>query len=348
MARLESEGKAGFYPTPVEEMELILKRLSYSTEGIVSLLDPCCGKGDALKQWKNDATEKGSFAKSYGIEIEKSRAREAKLKNDYVLNCGYEEAKMSHGAFSAIYLNPPFNSINGERQEKIFLNEITNDYLQTGELLILNIPQYILRDCGKIIASRFKNIKIYRFTDKNYYQFKQVIVFGIRRKGIRTIKEKEYQIEMEKELYNLSFLGQDAIPSLAIEDWHEVKYFIPTQTKKVKIFESMKIEKEDILNSMRETSFFHRIQSKINNSSINGGKKITPAATLKKTHIAAAIASGALPEEMSDHLLVGVTKRVKEEKTEIDYQSGKEKEVTTFKPKSFVRVFSSKGIFNLK
>jgi len=35
---------------------------------------------------------------------------------------------------------------------------------------------------------------------------------------------------------------------------------------------------------------------------------------LKIAHIATAIASGTLPEDMGDHLLVGVSKRVQEQK----------------------------------
>lgn len=349
MARLESTSKAGFYPTPPIEMEYLLKRLSVVSGNQVTLLDPCCGKGEALKQWKEYVLSIGGQALSYGIELEKSRAAEAKKQTDYVENCGYEECRMSYDAFSAMYLNPPFDNGNGERLEVTFLRDLTENYLQAGGVLIFNLPQYVLRDCAKLLASRFTNIKVYRFTDENYDTYKQIIVYAVRRrKGIRSEADRLYQQKMEKELFNLSFLGKDAVPTLDAADWHEVQYVIPRNNKDVQLFQSMKVEPEDILQSLQQGSFFAKVESKITDLSITSGRKISPATTLKTTHVATAIASGALPEEMGDHLLVGVTKRIAEKRTQMDVKSGKELEVTTLKPKSIVRVFSEKGIFDLK
>ncbi|GIN41546.1 DUF6094 domain-containing protein [Heyndrickxia oleronia] len=234
MARLESEAKGGFYPTPSEEMDLILKRLSCVPGESITLLDPCCGKGAALKQWKDDLTSKGAITTSFGIEIEKSRAEIAEKVIDHVAKCGYEETRMSHDAFSAMYLNPPFMQMNGERMENTFLRDLTGDYLQPGGVLIFNLPQYVLKDCAKILASRFVNIKVYRFTDANYDTYKQVIVYAKRRrKGLRSEKERRYQQNIEKELVNFSYLGKHAIPSLDVADWETCSYEIPSNEKPV-------------------------------------------------------------------------------------------------------------------
>ncbi|WP_019156907.1 DUF6094 domain-containing protein [Robertmurraya massiliosenegalensis] len=350
MARIESEAKGGFYPTSTEEMDLILKRLSCKKGESITLLDPCCGKGLALKQWKEDMTAKGANPTSYGIEIEKSRGAHAESINDHVAKCGYEETRMSHDAFSAMYLNPPFMHMNGERMELTFLRDLTSDYLQSGGVLIFNLPQYILKDVAKILASRFVDIKVYRFTDANYDSYKQVIVYGVRRrKGLRSEKERQYQVAIEKELYNFSFLGKEALPSLDIADWDMNFYTIPKNEKPVALFQSMKVEEDDILLSLQSANkFYEKVADKIKDLNITTGKQINPAMPLKITHIATAIASGTLPENMGDHLLVGVSKRVQEQKVQINPKSGKEEEVTTFKPKSIVRVFSEKGIFNLK
>lgn len=350
MARLESEAKGGFYPTPTEEMELVLKRLACTSGESITLLDPCCGKGTALKQWQEDMKAKGSNPTSYGIEIEKSRGNFAETIIDYVAKCGYEETRMSHDAFSAMYLNPPFMQINGERMELTFLRDLTSDYLQAGGVFIFNLPQYVLKDVAKILASRFVDIKVYRFTDANYDVYKQVIVYAVRRrKGLRSEKERIYQQQIEKELYNLSFLGKDALPTLDTADWDMNFYTIPKNEKPVALFQSMKVEEEDILRSLQSSNkFYEKVEEKIKDLNITTGKAINPAMPLKITHIATAIASGTLPENMGDHLLVGVSKRVQEQKMQVNPKSGKEEEITTFKPKSIVRIFSEKGIFNLK
>src|SRR5690625_3844397 len=113
MARLESEAKAGYYPTPPEEMEYILKRLRIEKGKKINLLDHCCGEGLALRQWQVDMNSKEAISTSYGIEIEKSRAEKARNIIDHLERCGYEEMRISHNSMSAIYLNPPFMFMNG-------------------------------------------------------------------------------------------------------------------------------------------------------------------------------------------------------------------------------------------
>ncbi|MDX8367700.1 DUF6094 domain-containing protein [Cytobacillus sp. IB215665] len=350
MARLESEGRGGFYPTPPEEMQLILKRLTCDQGDKISLLDPCAGKGAALADWKTHMQSLGAQATNYGIEIEKSRAGIAEKHVDHLLKCGYEETRISHDAFSAIYLNPPFMQIKSERAEVTFLKDLTQDYLQPGGVLIFNIPQYVLRDAAKILASRFNNIRVYRFTDENYDTYKQVIVYAVRRRrGLRSGEERIYQQKIEKELYNRSFLGKDAFPTLDSNDYSEIEYKIPSQQKEVELFQSTIVEIEDIIKSEEQSIFNFKVEQKISDLILTSEQKqIRPALPLKYTHMATAIASGVLPETMGTHLLVGVTKRVTEKKEQLNPKNGKTQEVTTSKPKSIVRVFSDKGIFNLK
>lgn len=350
MARLESEGKGGYYPTPPEEMKLILKRVSIPKGKEVTIFDPCCGKGHAINQWQKDLIKKGAqAAHSYGIELEKSRATEAKRHVDHVLNCGYEESRLSHEAFSAMYLNPPFMRVGGDRLEYVFLRDLTAEYLGEGSLFIFNLPQHVLKDCARILGSRFTDLKVYRFSDANYDNYKQVIVYGYRRaKGLRSLKEREYQQAITKKLENIASRGKDALPSLDTPDWDEVQYNITVQAQSVDIFTSTRVDLDDILHSQQESDFNENVEKKLFDLSMLNGGKITPAMPLKITHVATAIASGSLPEGMGDHLLVGVTQQVKEEKVQINPRSGKEEEVTTLRPKSTVRIFSEKGIFNLK
>ena len=353
MARLESEGKGGYYPTPPEEMELIVKGLKAYKGESITLLDPCAGEGDALQLMAKRLEEAyGCHTTTYGIELEKSRAKRAEQKLDHVLDCGYEETRMSHESFSAMYLNPPFAQLKGKRLEEIFLKDLTGDYLPAGGTLIMNIPQYVIRDVASTLASRFIDIRVFRFTDQNgnYDRYKQVIIYAKRRqKGLRSTQERLYRERIEKELVNFSFLGKDALTPLNKIEGISVSYSIEKAPKAVELFQSMKVEPTEVIASQISSGHFDKVMQKMSSLEITSTtRNIRPALPLKYTHIAAAISAGALPEGMGSHMLVGVTKRIQEEKKAINPKNGKEQEITTFKPKSIVRVFSKQGIFNLK
>lgn len=344
MARLESEAKGGYYPTPSKEMAHILKRVTADEGARVTLLDPCAGKGEALRQAQNHLYEIGADPVSYGIEIEKTRAEEAKKILDHVIGCGYEDARMSHSAFSFLYLNPPFMSMSGgERAEMVFFRDLTrtDSYLTDGALVILNVPQYVLADMARLIAIRLENVRVYRFTDENYPLYKQVIVYGYRKKPGG---KRDEALQKKLEWYSRS--SHDVLPALDVEDC--IRYKIPESSRPVELFLSSVVEPEDILQSLEECDFFDKVADKIRDVKLENAKAQNPAMPLKLSHYATAIAAGALPEKMGDHMLVGVTKRVQTERTEVDNETGKEKETVTFRPKSLVRVFSKQGIFDLE
>lgn len=350
MARLESEAKAGYYPTPPEEMEYILKRLRVTEGETITLLDPCCGEGLALRQWQNDMTEKGAIATSYGIEIEKSRAEKAKGIVDNLESCGYEEVRISHDSMSAMYLNPPFMTVEGERMEAVFLRDLTADYLQSGGILIFNLPKHVLLRTARILANRFTKIRVYRFTDKNYNNYNQVIVYGVRRKrGIRTPEERFEQMQIEEQLIKLAHQPKDKIPALDVPDWDKVYYTIPRNKKEVEVFQSIRVDKETIIRSLESDTneFFEKVENKISLKK-RMEKDFRVAMPLKITHVATAIASGKLPEQMGDHMLVGTSKQVSSSEKRYNDKTEKEEEVTTISTQSLVRVFSEEGIFDLK
>ncbi len=68
MARLEARKKMGFYPTPEETLSMIRRKL-HLTRG-ATLLDPCCGDGNALL----NTTSGHSEVSTYGVELDTERA----------------------------------------------------------------------------------------------------------------------------------------------------------------------------------------------------------------------------------------------------------------------------------
>lgn len=349
MARLESERKGGYYPTPIEEMKLILKRVTSNPDEHVTILDPCAGEGKALEEFKRHLVEKGTQVTSYGIELERSRAMEAKKRLDYVEHCSYDEVRMTNGSISAMYLNPPFMEMNGERMELRFLRDLTQDRLsEENGLLIFNIPQYVLKDCAAIIASRFVDVRVYRFTDKNFDLYKQVIIYGYRRrKGMKNASEREYEFQLKRFLENLSFLDKDAIPSLEVED--SVLYQVTPAKKTLETFMSTKVEEDDILESLNCESNDH-FEQVLTKTKINVSSKgtLVAAMELKIAHTAAALEAGLLPEQMgSDHLICPQSYVQKTEKVQINEKSQKNEKVETFSTKTRLHAFTEKGIFIL-
>lgn len=344
MARLESEAKGGFYPTPPNEMELILKRIKAKEGATVTLLDPCAGEGLALRQIQDHLTNTGTNSITYGIELEKSRAKKAKKVLDNVLACGYEDVRMSHRAFSFMYLNPPFGVFQGERLEKMFFRDLTkpNTYLTEGSLVVLNMPQHVLYSMANLIAQRLEKVRVYRFTDKNFPVYKQIILYGYRRKG-RLGKDET----LKRKLETLAYVSPEYIPTLETEDWDEVQYNIPESEREVSLFDTNFVEAEDIIRSMKEVNVMEKVNFKISNPKLESIKSKNPAMPLKTTHMATAIASGAVPEQMGDHLLVGVTKTKVTEETDFDLETESEKETVIYQSKSLIRVFSEQGIFDL-
>ncbi len=178
MTRLASTAKAGFFPTPERVTELVTRFvISSSPRG--RLLDPCCGEGIAAQcvaqAWNLEA---------YGIEIDAERAVEASSRLHRVLHLDYAAVRTPHHSFQVLYLNPPYDYAedDGKRTEYQFLRD-TVKWLQPGGLLVYIVPQNRVdpRMAG-FLATAYESIRAYRFTDPEYAQFRQAVIFGIAKK----------------------------------------------------------------------------------------------------------------------------------------------------------------------
>jgi predicted RNA methylase len=100
--RLEARIKMGYYPTPLPVVDRIRSFIKANER--ITILDPCRGEGLALER-----LVEGLEADTYGVELDKHRAEEARTRLKHVLRCGIEEARISHGCFSLMLLNPPYD-----------------------------------------------------------------------------------------------------------------------------------------------------------------------------------------------------------------------------------------------
>lgn len=142
MARLGSQAKAGFYPTP----ESICGQLNalLDIEDGARILDPCCGQGQTLA-----ALAEGTGAITYGIELDHDRATEARQRIDHLLwGDALVEMRISTGAFGLLYLNPPYDynlepEAQAQRLEALFLKRFQETLHKEGRLVLV-VPYTVL------------------------------------------------------------------------------------------------------------------------------------------------------------------------------------------------------------
>jgi hypothetical protein len=176
--RPQGKTKLGFFPLPPTEAERLKQCLVSVAE--FSALDPCVGDGVAFKHMLA-----GTGARGYGIEVDADRAEQANRLGIDTLHANAIDVRCPAEALSLLYLNPPYDfetgQANNQRLELVFL-EHTYRWLKSGGVLLLVVPQPQLRVCARILSEHFANVSVYRLTDPQSVQYRQVAVFGVRSK----------------------------------------------------------------------------------------------------------------------------------------------------------------------
>jgi len=279
--RLEGQIKMGYYPTPLSVVERVKSFLKFP-EKKVTILDPCCGEGLAMKHLVS-----GCHVETYGIELDKKRAQEAKLNLDHVLACGYEEARITNNTFSILWLNPPYDFETmgdnvermTERKEKTFLIN-TIKYLKVGGILVYIIPQSRLdKSIAKTLSSKFENIQVYRFMDGEYEGYKQIVVFG-RKKRNTEPDETEYL-----NLAQVPGFSLDEIPIMAGDI-----YDVPPGDE-IPLLRSSIVELEEMEREVRNSPLWKRLNEMFLRKNANLKR---PPLPLHSGHLGLLLASGCL------------------------------------------------------
>lgn len=169
--------KMGYYPLSESEGAKLRSLLSYSQPA--SVIDPCAGQGTALRLVTRDAP-----VRLYGVELDAERARIANSRGIATIQGNTFDAVVSPETFSLLYLNPPYDSeigsIANRRMEAVFL-EHTYRWLVMEGVLVLVIPFERLHDCSGVLGSHFALLSVYRMTDSESVQYRQIAVLGVRR-----------------------------------------------------------------------------------------------------------------------------------------------------------------------
>lgn len=179
MARPESLVKGGFYPTPervVAALARLLPRTAAGVRRVVRLLDPCAGSGEPAA-----ALGAALGAQTYGIELNDDRAVEARDRLDRLLCCDAFATRLSNGAFSVLFCNPPYHDDEEKlRLEHRFLQHLTRA-LCPGGLLLFLIPQRRLEVSARYLASHYDRLAAWRFPDPEWAAFGQIVLAGAKK-----------------------------------------------------------------------------------------------------------------------------------------------------------------------
>ena len=169
--------KMGYYPLPEAEGVKLRSLLSFT--GPASVIDPCVGKGTALHLVTNNAD-----VRRHGVELDAERARIASANGIETIQGNAFDAIARPECFSLLYLNPPYDSeigsIANRRMEAVFL-EHTYRWLAMEGVLVLVIPFERLHDCSGLLSSHFARLSVFRMTDPDSVQYRQIAVLGLRR-----------------------------------------------------------------------------------------------------------------------------------------------------------------------
>jgi len=337
--RLMAQAKCGYYPTPESITPMIARHLTRSEEGPIRILDPCAGEGTAL------ALLGGSLnAETYGIEIDRQRGEKAKQVLTKCLVTDYQDTRISHQAFSLLFLNPPYDWAarddqieTSERYELTFLRDCLK-YLCPSGLLVYLIPQRRLDNrIAKILAHRFEDLGVFRFPEDEYLAFKQVVIFGrLKAKAETDPDVAEFLVKVGR--------GEAIVPYLEAESTRT--YLVPHSPAKGRfIFQGRDIDPQELAREIERYGLCDRFKELTR--PLEASQRIRPIMPLRHGHLAQILACGLMNGIVRDRdegnplLVKGRTR--KETETRVEVHEEVEKHIATDRIKVVINAWNRQG-----
>jgi len=241
--RFAGKAKMGFFPLPVLEAERIRALLEFP-EKPCAAIDPCVGDGVAFAA----VTDAASVLR-YGIELDSYRAEQARERVPNTLHGNALESHCAVETCSLLYLNPPYDHELGpghnQRMEQVFLSH-TYRWLKPGGVLVLVIPVERLAECGGILASHFRDARVYRLTESVCMRYRQIALLAVRRNRREHERLQDSDITRARLWYNRFARGTNLSPELQTEA--DVRYQVPESGPLHIVYRGMPLDEvEDLL-----------------------------------------------------------------------------------------------------
>jgi predicted RNA methylase len=279
--RLEAQAKAGFYPTPPKVVEIIQTWIGEKKPGLRRLLDPCCGTGEPAAKI---ATAAGCDA--YGVEINTDRAKAAKNLLSKVVAGNLFSVRARPGAFSILYLNPPYDfDAEDGRTELSFLKH-TLPYLTPRGLLLFVVPQKrITPRIARVLSAYFEDLKVRRFPADEFQAFGQIVIAGF----------KKARAEIDGEV--LASLTQ--IQSMDLPEIHRKEFsFIVPAVGRDFFIRSSEFGPDELAEELKESSLWKEPALGLLEEDGQTSPASQPLMPPRKAHLAMLIAAGLINNQI--------------------------------------------------
>lgn len=280
MARLASIAKAGYYPTPERVTEWVTRYVRPSNEAGGKLLDACCGEGIAA------ATMAAACKlESYGVELDLERANAASLCLDHVIADDMDMVKIAREAFELLWLNPPYDVVQGKRLEHKFLTHCTQ-FLAPNGVLIYIVPQYAINaKIAGYLARWYHTLRAYRFPDPEFADYKQIVVFGIKRAAACDDAQ-----ELEQSLVNACQRGLPLLSETPNEN--EIYQMPPPRAIPEFYFYAKNLSPEELIAAVKQSGVCNNASWRENFDLATELDSFRPLMPLKEGHLISLIAAG--------------------------------------------------------
>jgi predicted RNA methylase len=191
MARPQAEMKLCFYPASEIAIADLVKHLTVKPldpmkrGDATNILDPCCGKGAAIKQIADALKVDEDHV--YTVELDKARSENARAlmpKHQHLGPASFLGIQITGSSFGLAYVNPPYgDEIGGGKREEFTFTERATRTLVNHGVLALVIPLQAISgnsDFCNHIDSNYDNIAVYKFPDSERH-YKEIVIFAKKR-----------------------------------------------------------------------------------------------------------------------------------------------------------------------
>jgi hypothetical protein len=209
-----------------------------------SAVDPCVGDGAAF-----EAITSGAQVLRYGVELDAYRTGQARQRIPDVIQGNTLEVHCAVECFGLMYLNPPYDWALGpadsRRTEPAFLSH-TYRWLKPGGVLVFVIPGERIAECSHILASHFRDVRVFRLEAPECVRYKQVVLFGVRRN--RRERERLTDSDITRARLHYASLGRNPSQVPVLPSEPETRYDVPPSGPAQLVYRGLPLDEvEDML-----------------------------------------------------------------------------------------------------